>query len=112
VEEKGRQDMTNIKRWALAFGIAAAGLLGGASAVTAATAEDAALGLGQEIASHEDSDGSGDEVGQDEKGDKGGKDDDRKSDGGSSSGGDSSDEGDADGSDAGDTDGPGDDEDD
>jgi hypothetical protein len=110
VEKKGRQDMTNLKRWALAFGIATAGLLSGASGV--ATAEDAALGLGQETASHDDSEGPGDEVGQDEKGDKGSNDDDGKSDGGSSSGGDSSDKGDADGSDAGDTDGPGDDEDD
>ncbi|HEV3363368.1 MAG TPA: hypothetical protein VG795_04390 [Acidimicrobiia bacterium] len=86
--------MKIVKSWVLAF-IAAAGLIGGA---TATIVDDAPLRQGSEIASHDQNEGPGDEGGEGEKGDKGG--------------GESDDKGDDDATDVNDTDGPGDDEDD
>ena len=94
--------MTNGKRWVLVLSIAAAGVIGGAEAVAATTAEEAATGY--TIASHDETEETPDDSGKEKAGETG--DDDE------STSGDSSDKADDDGSDANDTDGPGDDEDD
>jgi hypothetical protein len=101
--------MRNGKRWVLAFGIAAAAVIGGAGGVTATTAEhgdDGKVQLDYKVVHEEDDEGVGDE-----KSKSGKKDDDRNADDKGKSG-DSSDKADDDASDANDTDGPGDDEDD
>jgi hypothetical protein len=98
--------MNKAKRWLLAFGIAAAGVIGGAGEAAAITIDET-VATGSMIASHEEDDESADKSGKKE----GNKDEDRTKDEEGKSG-DSSDKADDDASDVGDTDGPGDDEDD
>lgn len=100
--------MKNGKRWVLALGIAAAGVIGGAGGVAATTAEEVATGY--TIASHDEDDESPDNSGKEKAGEKGTGD--SRNDDDESKSGDSSDKADDDASDANDTDGPGDDEDD
>ena len=99
-------NMKKAKRWLMAFGVAVAGVIGGAGGTAAITADEV-VATGPMIASHEEDDESADKS-EKEKGKKDEgrtKDEERKS-------GDSSDKADDDASDVNDTDGPGDDEDD
>jgi hypothetical protein len=98
------------KKWVVAFCIATAGVIGGAGAVTATTAEDTPLtGEAYKVTSHEGDDESSDN--QSDKGDKDNKSNESDNSDDSNKG-ESDDKGDDDASDVNDTDGPGDDEDD
>ncbi len=99
----------NGTRWVLAFGIAAAGVIGGAPLTGEATDEAAATGY--LIAGHEEAEEGSDKSEKGKEGEKGDKKDGHSNDDQRESG-DSSDKADDDASDVNDTDGPGDDEDD